>query len=740
MKQLLQNLRTGETLVVEVPIPAPKPGMALIHTAASLVSAGTERTLVEFAEKSLLGKARSRPDLLRQMIDKARREGVLTTLDAATNRLDQPVPLGYSSAGIIAGLGAGVQDLRIGQRVACAGGNYAVHAEYEIVPCQLLTPLPDQVDFESAAFTTLGAIAMHGFRLAETSLGERVAIIGLGLLGMLCVEIAIAAGCPVLGIDLDPRRVELAQKLGAEAVFRNQAVEGALSFSRGRGCDAVFICADTPSADPVELAGMIARDRARVVAIGAVGLHIPRKIYYEKELSFINSRSYGPGRYDPNYEEKGQDYPIGYVRWTEGRNLEAFVDLLAAGRVDVHPLITHRYPIEQAPQAYELITGKLDEAFLGVILTYPDVPDSISQKLSAQPTFPARKSRLINTTSTPGKVTLGVLGAGNFATAVLLPALRKIKGVELVGVASGAGLSAQYAAQKYGFRYATSDENRILNDPQINTIAILTRHHLHSHQVLAAIRAGKHVFCEKPLAITHDQLNEISQQLSAISDESSGKTEYRQLVTVGFNRRFAPFARRLYGFIKDRKEPLVAHYRINAGYIPLNHWTQDPLQGGGRIIGEGCHFIDLLTFLVGELPLSVTAFALPDGGRYRQDNVVMTFTFADGSIGTVTYLANGDKAFPKEYIEVFCGGRVAVLNDYRSLELVQDGNRRDFHSFLRQDKGHRAEWEIFTAAIAAAGDPPIPYNHLIGVTQAAFSAIEALTSGEKILINPIRSV
>ncbi|HLF88883.1 MAG TPA: zinc-binding alcohol dehydrogenase, partial [Anaerolineales bacterium] len=356
MKQVLQSLRTGETTVADVPIPTPKPGTALVHTAVSLVSAGTERMVVDFAQKSLVGKARSRPDLVRQVLDKVRREGLLTTLDATFNRLGQPMPLGYSSAGTILALGEGLEGFKVGDRVACAGGGYAVHAEYALVPQNLLAPLPEEVDFESAAFVTLGAIALHGFRLAEAQLGERVAVIGLGVLGLLAVEIARAAGCEVFGVDLDPDRVQRATRLGAVAVPRQDAEARADAFSSGRGVDAVLICADTSSDDPVHLAGMIARDRARVVAVGAVGFNIPRKPYYEKELTFLTSRSYGPGRYDPAYEEGGQDYPIGYVRWTEGRNLEAFVDLLAGGRLDVHPLITHRIPIDRAPAAYQLIT------------------------------------------------------------------------------------------------------------------------------------------------------------------------------------------------------------------------------------------------------------------------------------------------------------------------------------------------------------------------------------------------
>lgn len=720
MKQLLQNLKNGLTSVIEVPIPTPQAGEVLIHTAASLVSAGTERMLVEFAEKSLLGKARSRPDLVRQLIDKARREGLLTTLEAAFNRLDQPMPLGYSSAGTIAALGPGVQGFTVGQRVAAAGGNFAVHAEYACVPRNLLAPLPGGVDFESAAFTTLGAIALHGFRLAEPQLGERVAVVGLGLLGLLAVQMARAAGCQVFGVDLDPRRVELARRFGAEAVLRPQAEEAARSFSRGRGCDAVLICADTSSADPVELAGLIARDRGRVVAVGAVGLHIPRKIYYEKELSFINSRSYGPGRYDPGYEEAGRDYPIGYVRWTEGRNLEAFVDLLAEGRLDVKAITTHRFPIEQAAAAYELITGKKKEPFLGVLLTYPQGPSASASPITSLPEGAGE----------PGKgdtIKLGILGAGNFATAVMLPALKKLPNVALAAIASASGASAAHAARKFGVAYATSDAAQILNDPAINTLAILTRHNLHAEQVIAALRAGKHVFCEKPLALNSDQLAAIVEALQA--------TANGQRLMVGFNRRFAPLAVRLQQFIAGRKEPLVAHYRVNAGYIPLNHWVHDPDQGGGRLIGEGCHFVDFLTFLVGAPPSSVSAHGIPEGGRYREDNIALTFTFPDGSLGTLTYLANGDKAFPKERVEVFAAGRVAVLDDYRSLEMVQDGRRQVVRSRLRQDKGHQAEWVAFAAAIAAGGPPPIPYGHLFGVTQATFAAVEALRTGKPVAID-----
>lgn len=740
MKQVLQNLRTGETMVSDVPIPAPKPGAALVRTVASLVSAGTERMLVEFAGKSLLGKARSRPDLARQVLEKARREGLLTTLEAAFNRLDQPMPLGYSSAGVVVSLGEGLTGLNAGDRVACAGGGYAVHAEYAVVPRNLLTVLPPNVDFDSAAFATLGAIALHGFRLAETQLGERVAVIGLGLLGLLATGIANAAGCRVLGIDIDPRRVNLAQAMGGKGVWRQEAEEAARVFSDGRGVDVVLICADTPSSDPVELAGRISRDRARVVAIGAVGQTLPRRVYYEKELFFVNSRSYGPGRYDKNYEEGGQDYPLGYVRWTEGRNLEAFVDLLADGRLDVKPLISHHFPIEQADEAYRLISGERQEPFLGVLLTYGEAPDrgQIETMVeTAQPAVGEPSTVLRATLGKVERVRLGVLGAGNFATAVLLPAIKKVEGIELIGVASSTGLSAQHAASRFGLRYATSQEGRILEDAEINTVAVLTRHNLHARQVLAALRAGKHVFCEKPLALTLDELRQIEvfYEDEWLSDaQEAGGARVKPMLMVGFNRRFAPLAQRLAEFLRGRQEPLVALYRVNAGYLPLSHWLHDPQVGGGRIVGEACHFIDFLTFLVGQPPITVSAQGLPGLGRYQEDNVIMDFKFPDGSLGSLFYLANGDKSFSKERVEVYCGGRVGVLDDFRALELVKDGHRQRKISRLRQDKGHLGEWQAFVRSLLEGGSPPIPYAHLFGVVRASLAALRSLRTGSAVHI------
>jgi len=720
MKQLLQNLRDGKAAVEEVPVPTPRPGQALVKVAASLVSAGTERMVVEFAEKSLVGKAASRPDLVRQVLDKMQREGFAPTIQAAFSRLDQPMALGYSTAGTITGLGAGMDGFTIGQRVACAGGGYASHAEYNVVPRNLLTPLPEGVDFESAAFTTLGAIALHGFRLAEPQLGETVAVIGLGLLGLLTVQIAAAAGCRVYGVDTNPERVKLAAGLGIPACPRDQAESAALAFTANRGFDSVIICADTASNDPVELAGMLARDRAKVVATGAVGLTFPRKIYYEKELSFVNSRSYGPGRYDAAYEENGQDYPPGYVRWTEGRNFEAVVNLLESGKLKVESLITHRFPIERAAEAYEVITGKTKELFLGVLLTYDDGKQGNKETGTGVRVYLSTDRQ-----ATPGPVKLGVLGAGLYANATLLPAIQKIPGIQLVGIASAGGLHAQHSARKFGFAYACSSDDEILNDPDINTVAILTRHDSHAELVVKALQAGKHVFVEKPLALDSDQLSAISEQLK-ITDN--------QLLLVGFNRRFAPLAHTLNSRLATRSEPLHVHYRVNAGYIPPSHWVHDPVQGGGRIIGEGCHFVDFAAFLVGAAPVSVSAVALPDGGKYRGDNVSMTFTFPDGSVGVVDYLANGDKSFPKERVEVFCGGVIAMLDDFRSLEMIENGRRKTVKG--AQDKGWKDEWIAFAEAIHNGGRPPVPYEQLIGGTKATFATVESIKNNGEKVYNP----
>ncbi len=706
MKQLLQNMRDGSTRIEETPVPQVRPASALVRNTASLVSAGTERMVVEFAEKSLAGKARSRPDLVKQVLRKTRQEGVLPALLAALNRLDQPLSLGYSTSGVIVECGEGLRGFQVGDRVACAGSGYAVHAEYVMVPQNLLVKLPDNVDDESAAFTTLGAIALQGLRLAQPQLGERVAVIGLGLLGLLTVQMARAAGCLVFGIDTDDQRVALARSMGITAVQRRSAEEAGLGLYPA-GFDCVLICADTKSSDPVELAGALTREKGSVVAVGAVGMDIPRRPYYDKELQFTVSRSYGPGRYDPQYEEFGHDYPFGQVRWTEGRNLEAFVGMLASGAVDVKPLITHRIPVDHGAEAYELITGKKGEPFLGVLLTYPHAGE------------PQRVVRILETashsvTSTP---VIGVLGAGNYANAVFLPAVKSSTRGYLKTVVSAAGLHATAAARKYGFEKAASDENIVLSDPEINTVVLLTRHNEHARQAVAALSGGKHVYCEKPPALNEEELARLEQAV-----QQDGAPQFM----VGYNRRFSSLGSQLKQFCAGHVEPLWMHYRINAGELPLNHWLHNPEIGGGRIIGEGCHFIDFLTYLAGSLPISVSASGLPDGERYRQDNVSITLEFADGSVGVVSYIANGDRTLAKEYLEVSFGGKSAVLDDFRNLHLYTGGNHRKISS-RGQNKGQKQAWNAFLDS-TASGIPAIPMTEIAAVSRATFQAVRALAS------------
>ncbi|HEY8601370.1 MAG TPA: bi-domain-containing oxidoreductase, partial [Thermomicrobiales bacterium] len=575
---------------------------------------------------------------------------------------------------------------------------------------------------EEAAFVTVGAIALQGVRQAEVVLGHEVAVIGLGLLGQLTVQILKAAGCRVFGIDLNPARVDLALELGADAACINEhALSECMEFTRGRGCDAILITADTSSDEPVALAGDLARDRAPVVAVGAVGLSIPRKVYYEKELDLRLSRSYGPGRYDADYEEKGQDYPYAYVRWTEGRNMEAFVRLLADGAVRVKPLITHRFAIDQATSAYDLITGKVAEPFLGVVLTYdferilPRRIDLESPKVGIGAPVGAAQSA----------VRVGLLGAGTFANAVLLPAMRGVPGLEFVGAVSGSGLNARASGDRFGFAYCASDADALITDPQINWLVIVTRHDLHAVQVIRGLEAGKDVFVEKPLALDRDELLEVVRTQS--------RTDGRLM--VGFNRRFAPMVRNMARFLADHRRPLIATCRVNAGDVPGDHWTQDMAIGGGRIIGEACHFVDLLQFLIGAPPLTVTAHALEAIGGAATDEAILTLTFADGSVGTVVYSGAGDRAFGKERIEVLGDGRVAILDDYRQLELVRDGKRTRQTERLRPDKGHRGEWEAIVAAARTGGPAPIPLREIVASHLATYAAVTSIREGRAVSVD-----
>jgi predicted dehydrogenase/threonine dehydrogenase-like Zn-dependent dehydrogenase len=730
MRQLLQNINTGKAMVVEVPAPRPGANEILVRVGASLVSAGTERMVVEFAEKNIVQKAVARPDLVRQVLNKASREGIVSTISTVRHRLDTDMALGYSNAGEVLEVGTEVSEFKVGDRVACAGGGYAVHAEVVRVPRNLVAKIPlprsprAEIDFEEAAFTTVGAVGLQGLRLANLQLGETVAVVGLGLIGLLVVQLARAAGCVVIGMDIDEKRCRLAGQLGCTATANDaEHMQGVVSAATdAKGADAVLITASTKSNEPINLAGEVSRDRGRVVAVGAVGLEVPRKTFYEKELSVCVSRSYGPGRYDPEYEQYGRDYPIGYVRWTENRNMRAFLQLLAEGRINVRELITHRFPIEEANKAYDLISAKEGEPFIGVVIAYPHVP-SDARHVDLRPE-PVVGANLV------AKVSVGMLGAGNFASAVLLPVLKKTPKLELVGLATASGVSARAAGTRYRFSYCSSDYQEVVRDPKVNTIVVTTRHHLHAQQVIAALEAGKHVFCEKPLCVSEQEL----EQIVSVYQRARFSTP-KPLLMVGYNRRFAPLAIQLRDFFKAAHEPLMMHYRINAGFLPSTHWTQLKEEGAGRVIGEVCHFIDFLAWLSGEKVVSVYAAVTPNGGKYSDDNLAATLEFADGSVGTITYVASGDKNFPKERIEVFGDGAVATLDDFRALTTARAGKTQTLRSRLHQDKGHVGEWTAFVNAICSGNSSPIAFGALVNVSQACFGILDALRDRQRYVID-----
>lgn len=725
MKQVLQQARTGEIRVFDVPAPQLLPGCVLVQAGASLVSAGTERAASEFARKSLFAKAKARPDLVRDVITKARRDGLASAFQAVRARLDEPLALGYSSAGTVLQVAEEVVDIRPGDRVACAGAGFAVHAEVACIPRLLVAKVADsEVPFEHAAFTTLGAVALHGLRTSEAKLGDIVAVIGLGLLGQLTVQLLKAAGCRVIGFDISPERAVMAVNSGAELASSSpdEFCDLCSHSSAGLGADCVLITAQSVSSEPVNLAARIARDRAIVVAVGTVGMDIERKLYYEKEINFRLSRSYGPGRYDAAYEQKGRDYPAGYVRWTETRNMRAFLQLIADGKLHLEPLITHRFPVEQAASAYNLITRQT-APFLGVVLTYPE--RQISRSRLELVSSLEKPSEL---RSAPSEARLGVLGAGKFAINTLLPAIRRTKRVRMEGVCSATGARARYAADKFGFRYCSSDEQEVLRDSTINTIVITTRHHLHGRQAIGALSAGKHVFCEKPLCIREEELSKIVRTYLHHSRPVP-------MLMVGFNRRFAPMVERLKSFLDKIHDPLFLHYRVNAGFLAADHWIQDPEQGGGRIIGEMCHFVDLLMYLAGSEPRAVLAHALPNPGPYSADNVVASMEFLNGSCATISYMSNGDRASGKERLEVFGGGATAILQDFRRLELSRNGKTQVVRSPWRQDKGHRAEWQAFITSIREGKTAPIPFREIVATTLTTFRISQSLRMGKHVAVD-----
>ena len=700
MKQILQSLRTGDTEVADVPCPRAGTGQLLVRTSRTLVSSGTERMLVDFGKAGWIDKARQQPDKVRQVLDKVATDGLVPTVEAVMRKLDQPIALGYCNSGVVEEVGGGVRGFAVGDRVVSNGK----HAEMVAVPQNLCARIPDGVTDEQAAFTVLGAIALQGIRLVQPTLGETVVVSGLGLIGLLTVQLLRAHGCKVVGLDFDASRLALARRFGAATVDLSSGADPvavATALTGGRGVDAVIITASTQSSEPVSQAAQMCRKRGRIVLVGVTGLELSRADFYEKELSFQVSCSYGPGRYDPEYEDKGHDYPLGFVRWTEQRNFEAVLDMLADGRIDVGPLVSHRFAVTEAAAAYELVGGKAPS--LGIVLEFAGGEET------------ARRARTV--TVNPPRVApaatgrapvLGVIGAGNYSGGVLIPAFAEA-GTRLKSVASAAGVSGLQAARRQGFEHATTDVEGILRDPEIEAVVIATRHDSHASLIVRALAAGKHVFVEKPLCLTLAELRDIETACAAASD---------RLLMVGFNRRFAPHVVRAAELLATRPEPKAFVMTVNAGAVPAGHWTLDAAAGGGRIVGEACHFIDLLRHLAGA---PITGWTRATLGLATRDSAMLQLSFADGSIGSIQYLANGSRAFPKERLEVFAGGGILQLDNFRMLRgygWSGFGKQR----LWRQDKGQAACAAAFVRAVAAGGPAPIPLEQLLEVSRITIEA------------------
>lgn len=709
MKQVLQNRKTGRPFVGEVPVPALQKGRVLVRTVASLISAGTERAAVELVSKGLVQEARQRPDLVKAVVAKVKSQGILNTFASVRDKMAASQTLGYSAAGIVAAVAEDVTEFQIGDRVACAGVGFASHAEVLSVPKNLCVHLPENVSFESGAYGTLGAIALQGVRLAEPTLGESIVVIGLGLVGQLTVQLLKANGCRVFGLDLDQTRVALALEMGADkAIVSNEAASKEIeTWTRGHGADAVLITAATESNEPVELAARVSRLKGRVIVVGMTGMEIPRQPFFSRELKLIISMSYGPGRYDPDYEERGHDYPLPYVRWTEKRNIESFVELVGDKRVNVDRLTTHRFQIAEAERAYQVISGDLREPHLGVVLNY-DPEAEVVRRVSLSATSPLRKAET--------SIVLGVIGAGGYVPAMLLPQF-KSEGVEFRSIATASGISAHDVGKRFGFAYAVSSADEVLDDADVNLVVVGTPNNLHAELARKALERDKHVFVEKPLALNDEQL----QSVLDAAGSSTGK------LMVGFNRRFSPLAQRAKGFFAGSDTPLSILYRVNAGRVPKEHWMQNSEEGGGRIIGEVCHFIDLMQYLTGASPVLVFAESISARSSkiVDADSVFITLRFADGSNGVVAYLSEGDKALAKERVEVFGAGKVFVLDDFRRATLYR-GGREEQVNLKAQDKGQRAQVREVCGSIREGGPLPITLDELAATSRATFRVLDSL--------------
>ena len=704
MKQVLQDLSSGKSKLVTAPAPKVTAGNLLIDTTITLISTGTERMLVDFGKANLLQKAMQQPDRVKDVLGKVKTDGLMTTVDAVRSKLGQPIPLGYCNVGQVREVGAGVDGFHAGDRVLSNGP----HADVVRVAKNLCARIPDNVSDEEASFAVAASIGLQGIRLMQPTLGEAIVVTGVGLIGLLTVQLLLAQGCRVLAIDFDADKLELARKFGAETCnpgAGEDPVSAGMAFSRGAGVDGVIITASTKSSDPVTQAAKMSRQRGRIILVGVVGLELNRADFYEKELTFQVSCSYGPGRYDKSYEDDGQDYPIGFVRWTEQRNFEAVLDMMAAGKLDVASLITHRYAFEKAPDAYELLTS--DKTALGILLEYKhSVEDRHikSVKLDSKADV------------APGSPVVGFIGAGNYASRMLIPAFKKA-GCQLHTIASSGGTNSVVHGTRAGFANATSDSAEIISSSEINTVAIVTRHNNHAQLTASALRAGKNVFVEKPLAMTHEEL----------ADVEKAYAESKQHLMVGFNRRFAPQIQTMKKLLDSVLEPKAFVMVMNAGAIPAKHWTQDLEVGGGRIIGEACHYIDLMRFLAGSEITSVQARCMGDSDAVEvsEDKAAIILGFADGSFGTIHYLANGGAAFPKERIEVFAAGGTLQLDNFLKLKgFGWKGFKKQ--NLMRQDKGQTNCSKAFLDAIKTGGQSPIPVEELFEVARVTIDVAEQL--------------
>ncbi len=713
MKAVLQNFKTGELAVEETPPPALKPYGILVRVRRSLISLGTERAIIALAKKGPLGKARDRPDLARKVINKARQEGYWSTYKVVSNLIASPIPLGYSTAGEVIAVGAEATNFSVGDRVACAGLNIANHAEVNYIPRNMAVKIPRDLSYDSACFITVGAIAMQGVRLAELTLGDRVVVLGLGLVGQIAAQLARCAGATVLATDIDSNKVELARKLGCDRAVASVAeLQSAVdSVTAGQGADAVLICASTSSNDLIRIAPQLTRLKGRVVAVGDVGMHIERRPYYDKEIQLVISRSYGPGRYDTAYENRGVDYPLPYVRWTQGRNMESFLELAARKDLDVESLITHRFPIDKGEEAYRLVTGEVKEPTIAIVLDYTgDAP--IDSKVIVSKRSSGKKS---------GDLRIGVIGAGQFAKGVLLPAFESNKGVQVRAVCTASGLTSKRVAERYGSAFCTSDPEDILADDSIDVVVIATRHDQHATLAGRALLAGKSVFLEKPLAINPAALAELLQSIESLGSAPP--------LMVGFNRRFSPLAVKTQEFFQGAGR-LYQIYRVNAGVVPPDSWVSDPVEGGGRIVGEVCHFVDFALFLAGDSPQRVFAERIAGASHENTegDGLAVTLRLEDGSLSTIHYLSDGDSSLPKERLEVSGGQRSAVLDNYRTLSL-HSRNRRRVTRLFNQSKGHIEMVRKFLGAVRQGEPMPIDFDSILAVTESTFAIARSLETG-----------